>query len=111
MLVSDSYVDGSIFDTVLEVIPKTTTIKLLSKRRSGNFNARAKRFRKQYQGFATRKYKDLHDRFLVIDDTGYVMGPSLKDAASNSPALLVTLIGKEKRRLQSFFDELWEKAT
>jgi hypothetical protein len=110
VLIADSYVDGTIFDTILDVIPRTASVKLLYKHRSGNFVPRAKRFAGQYKKFATKKYKNLHDRFLVIDEIGYVVGPSLKDAASKSPALVVTLAGKEKRRLQSFFDDLWKKA-
>ncbi|MFQ5663676.1 MAG: hypothetical protein ACE5HL_07585 [Terriglobia bacterium] len=110
VLIADSYVDGTIFDTVLDVISKTASIRLLYKRRSGNFEQRAKRFRRQYQKLTVKKYEDLHDRFLIIDDTGYVVGPSLKDAASKSPALVVALGGKEKQRLQSFFYELWKKA-
>lgn len=110
VLIADSYVDGTIFDTILDVIPRTASVKLLYKHRSGNFVPRAKRFAGQYKKFATKKYKNLHDRFLVIDEIGYVVGPSLKDAASKSPALVVILARREKRRLQSFFDDLWKKA-
>lgn len=109
VLIADSYVDGTIFDTVLDVIPKDVNIKLLSKHQSGNFGERAKRFKQQYQKFSDKKLKELHDRFLVVDNAGYVIGPSLKDAASNYPTLLITLIGKEKQRLEQFFDELWKK--
>jgi len=46
---------------------------------------------------------------MAVDDTGYVLGPSIKDAASNSPALVVELDAKENHLLQAFFDELWKK--
>lgn len=110
VLIADSYVDGTIFDTVLDVIPKAVTIKFLYKKQSDNFEQRAQRFGKQYTNFHIKKHANLHDRFLVIDSSGYIIGPSLKDAASNSPALAVVLTGKEKQRLQSFFDELWRSA-
>lgn len=103
VLIADSYVDGTIFDTVLDAVPRSTTIRLLYNHRSGNFEQRAKRFSGQYPRFASKRYKHLHDRFLVIGESGYIVGPSLKDAATNSPALMVVLAGKEKRRLQSFF--------
>jgi len=57
-----------------------------------------------------KRYKHLHDRFFVVDDLGYVLGPSIKDAASNSPALVVELAAGEKKLLQSFFNEIWDKA-
>ncbi len=110
VLIADSYVDGTIFDTVLDVIPKTTTVELVYAHKSGNFDQRATRFSREYQKFTARKHKWLHDRFIVADDTGYVLGPSIKDAAMNSPALVVILTGKSKRLLHSFFDELWYKA-
>jgi hypothetical protein len=110
VLIADSYVDGTIFDTVLDVIPKTTTVKLTYAHKSGNFDQRATRFAGEYQKFAVRKYKWLHDRFMVVDDAGYILGPSIKDAALKYPALVTVLDSKAKRLLQSFFDDLWSKA-
>lgn len=110
VLIADSWVDGTIFDNVLDVIPKTIPMKLIYAVARDNFDQRAKRFAREWQTFAVRRYKHLHDRFIVVDDSGYILGPSIKDAAFNSPALVVQLGAKEKRSLQSFFDELWKQA-
>jgi hypothetical protein len=110
VLIADSYVDGTIFDTVLDVIPQTITIKLLYGRATGTFAAKAARFSTQWTRFSSKRYKSLHDRFMVIDGLGYVLGPSIKDAASNSPALVVELAPNEKRLLKNFFQELWANA-
>ena len=110
VLIADSYVDGTIFDNVLDVIPKTTTVKLVYAHKSGNFDQRAGRFSHEYQKFSARKFKWLHDRFIVVDDAGYILGPSIKDAASRYPALVTVLDSKGKHLLQSFFVELWSKA-
>jgi hypothetical protein len=110
VLIADSWVDGTIFDTVLDVIPKDCTLRLIYAQARGKFEERAKRFSQQYTKFLHRRYKPLHDRFIVVDDTAYILGPSIKDAASNSPALVVTLGAKEKNSLQAFFGELWSKA-
>jgi len=109
VLIADSWVDQSVFDNVLDVIPKSIPVQLLYAQARGSFDQRAKRFSIEYQKFSVRRYKSLHDRFIIVDDSGYVLGPSIKDAASNSPALVVALGAKEKRLLQSFFDELWKK--
>jgi len=108
--VADSWVDDTIFDNVLDVIPKSIPVKLIYSQARGSFEQRAKRFATEYQRFAWRRYKALHDRVVIIDDVGYILGPSIKDAASNSPALIVAVDAKEKRLLSSFFDELWSKA-
>ena len=110
VMIADPYVDGTIFDSVLDVIPKTTTVKLIHAHKSGNFDQRAARFTMQYPKFAARKYKWLHDRFMIVDDIGYILGPSIKDAASKYPALVTVLDSKGKRLLQSFFDGLWSLA-
>lgn len=110
VLIADSWVDGTIFDNVLDVIPKTIPVKLIYAQARDAFKERARRFSTEYQRFTPRRYKHLHDRFIVVDDFGYILGPSIKDAASNSPALVAKVGGKEKRLLQSFFDDLWERA-
>ncbi|HVO60790.1 MAG TPA: hypothetical protein VMT53_07630 [Terriglobales bacterium] len=110
VLIADSWVDDTIFDTVLDVIPPTNKIKLIFAQDRGTFDARAKRFGQQYPNFAAKRYKHLHDRFMIVDDVGYILGPSIKDAASNSPALVVVLAQKEKSLLQSFFNDLWAAA-
>lgn len=110
VLIADSWVDQTVFDNVLDVIPKSIPVKLIYAQAKGSFHQRAGRFSVEYQKFTSRKYKSLHDRFMVVDDKGYVLGPSIKDAALNSPALVVELDAREKRLLQSFFDELWQQA-
>jgi hypothetical protein len=54
--------------------------------------------------------KDLHDRFLIVDDRAYIIGLSIKDAASNSPALVVALSTKDSAALDKFFHKLWVNA-
>jgi hypothetical protein len=58
--------------------------------------------------FVFRRYKPLHDRFVIVDNTGYVLGPSIKDAASNSPALIVEL-DNEKRFVAVFLRRIMEE--
>jgi hypothetical protein len=111
VLVADSWVDDTVFDNVLDVIPKTIPVKVIYAQARGAFEQRAKRFATEYPKFASRRYKALHDRFIVVDDKAYVLGPSIKDAASNSPALIVSLGAKAKGLLEKFFHQLWGKAT
>ncbi len=112
--IADSYVDETIFDTVLDSIPKTVPIQLIySHIHSANqaaFDTRQKRFVTEYPKYAIKKYKDLHDRFLIVDNRTYIIGPSIKDAASNSPALLVALSNKDSATLDKFFHGLWVNA-
>lgn len=107
VLIADSWVDDTIFDTALDAIPPTNTVKVIYAQARGNFDTRARRFGQQYAKFAVKRYSHLHDRFIIVDDVGYILGPSIKDAASNSPALVVALAQKETSMLQDFFKGLW----
>ena len=106
--IADSWVDETIFDSVLDVIPKSVPVRLLYANVKGSFDQRARRFSIEYGRFAVRRYKPLHDRFIVADESAYVLGPSMKDAASKSPGLVIALDSREKRSLLSHFDELWK---
>lgn len=107
---ADSYVDERIFDNTLDSISKTLEIKLIYGNAQGTFSSRAVRFKKQYAKFNHKRYKNLHDRFLVVDNTGYVVGPSIKDAADKSPALVVALGKKDASSIADFFLHLWSGA-
>jgi hypothetical protein len=48
VLVADSWVDETIFDTVLDVIPKNCTIKIICAKPRGAYDTRAKRFAREY---------------------------------------------------------------
>lgn len=105
--IADSYVDETIFDNLLDQIPDSAEIYLIYRKKQGSFDARIKRFSTQYSKFMVKNYSQLHDRFLIVDDTGYIIGPSLKDAARKSPALVVELNQKDTKSLRSFFDQIW----
>lgn len=108
VLIADSYVDDTIFDTVLDSIrPTSLKIKLIYGRQMGTFTAKVTRFKRQYTAFDDRKYSKLHDRFILVDGKGYVIGPSIKDAADRHPALVVKLSGKDSSELVKFFKKLW----
>ena len=107
VLIADSWVDETIFDNIIDSIPKTIRINLLYAQKKGTFDSRVVRFKKEYQKFTTKRYSNLHDRFLIVDSIGYIIGPSIKDAASNSPALVVSLNKKDSNILLNFFQSLW----
>ena len=75
--VADSWVDETVFDNVLDVIPKSLPLRLIYAQAKGTFEQRAKRFGTEYQKFSVRRYKALHDRFIIVDDIGYILGPSI----------------------------------
>lgn len=110
--VADTFVDSSIFDTILDALPKSANLQLLFGRIAPAtdqpaFEARMKRFALEYTNFESRVYPDFHDRFFVVDGRGFTLGPSLKDAAGKKPATIVGLDAGDSKTLDTFFDSLW----
>lgn len=104
--IADTYVAGNIFDNLLDEIPKTIPIQFLYGNDTGGFISKSTRFAREYN-FQTKESKQFHDRFFIIDGKGYIMGPSLKDAADKKPATLVVLSDSDSRKLVDLFSDLW----
>jgi hypothetical protein len=112
VLIADSYVDETIFDTLLAVIPVGIRIDLMYNHDNGNtFHQVAKRFKVQFPDFHYGHYPKLHDRYLVIDGIGFVIGPSLKDATVNAPAIIVRLDTKQSAKLTTLFTNIYKNIT
>lgn len=107
--IADTYVSGSLFDTLLDEIPERVKIRFAYGNDVGGFAARAGRFAKQYD-FTMMQSNRFHDRFLVVDGRGYIIGPSLKDAADKKPATLVVLGSDDSKELVDLFSDIWSGA-
>jgi len=107
--IADSYVDGTIFDRFLDEVPGGVSVELMyGNTQDDAFRTRTKRFRQQFPSFMLARNPKLHDRFMVIDGIGFLVGPSLKDAASNSPAILHRLNKADSSALSNFFDNMFK---
>ena len=107
--IADSYVDETIFDNTLDQIPTGVTLHLMYSNNPGlAFDTRVVRFKQEYSQFTLARNTHLHDRFLIVDDTGFIIGPSLKDAANRSPALLMRLNKSDTAKLTSYFDNMYK---
>ena len=104
--IADTYVAGNIFDNLLDEIPKTIPTRLLYGSDIGGFISKSKRFAREYN-FQTKESRQFHDRFLIVDGKGYIVGPSLKDAADKKPATLVVLSDLDSKKLSDLFSDLW----
>lgn len=104
--VADTYVAGNIFDNLLDDISKTVPIKFVYYQDVGGFATRSSRFAREYK-FTSKMSRSFHDRFMVVDGRGYIIGPSLKDAADKKPAMLVILNDQDSKQLVDLFFDLW----
>ena len=111
--ICDTYVNIKTLD-ILYSIPEEVPIKLLTektggKKRAPTFLRACKDFKVERPGFEVRKGDGLHDRFILISNQGWSVGPSLKDFG-NKVSVLTPLQEKGKREVEKIFDDLWKKA-
>jgi hypothetical protein len=107
--IADTYVSVVLFDTLLDKIPDVIPIRFVYGNNMGDFVACAARFAKQYK-FEAKESKQFHDRFIIVDGKGYIIGPSLKDAADKKPATVVALNAGDSKKLIDLFTEIWKTA-
>jgi len=74
----DNYVDESVL-TTLSKRENNVSAKIVTKSISDQFLLDLNRHNSQYPQIDVEERTDIHDRFLIIDDTVYHIGASLKD--------------------------------
>jgi hypothetical protein len=102
----DPYVDDSLFTLYFNELPREVTFRLLTKNMYDKFELVAKKYKKQYVNFEVRKFDKIHDRYLVIDSRGWIIGQSLKDAG-DKPLSVVEL--EDVEQIKEAFSSLWLK--
>ena len=104
----DAYPDEEVLNLYLEKIPTGIRIRILANKPKENFLTVAQKFKmKPGVKFEVRASTDCHDRLFFIDDTGWIMGQSLKDAGKK-PTYLVKIESHDLFR--KVFEELWSRA-
>ena len=78
IILIDNYVDDSVL-TLLSKKKVDIGVKIYTKDVSEQLILDVKKFNSQYKGLEIKKFKDSHDRFLIIDSQVYHFGASLKD--------------------------------
>ncbi len=104
----DAYPDEEVLDLYLEKTSTGVAIRILTNMPKRNFLSVARKFKmKPGVTFEVRTSGDCHDRVFFIDDTCWVMGQSLKDAAKK-PTYLVKI--ESQQLFKKVFEDLWAQA-
>lgn len=78
IVVIDNYVDDSVLVQLSKRDP-SVTVDIYDGRISDQLRQDVERHNRQYPGVILQAYNKAHDRFLIIDETVYHIGASLKD--------------------------------
>lgn len=78
IMLIDNYLDESVL-LILAKREPTVTAKLITNHISNQLHLDIERHNRQYPSIEVEEKTGIHDRFLIIDDTLYHLGASLKD--------------------------------
>ena len=78
IILVDNYLDESVLVTLSKREPNVTA-KIITKTASNQFHLDLNRHNSQYPAINIEERNNIHDRFLIIDETVYHIGASLKD--------------------------------
>jgi len=108
LFVIDRYPSEELIDLYLSKVKETVPIRVLFMRAAGNFLLVASKFKADpRRNFEVRRSRSSHDRMIFVDESCFVIGQSIKDAAvkptylkqiQNSPAFL------------SIYEAIWNNA-
>lgn len=104
----DPWVNETIFDEYLDALPIHIHIKILTRNFNNKFLTRAKMFKTKNSKFEVKKSDEIHDRYMIIDDRAWIIGPSIKDIGKKTYVIVefINVLSIEK-----LFEILWAQAT
>lgn len=103
--IADNFIDERVFVLLSDTNPKVI-IEVLTREVTPKVQLAAEKFEAQYGNLSVRVSDAFHDRFLMIDDRYYHLGPSIKDAGKR-----VAMFSKiEEPAIISLLEKEWEEA-
>lgn len=113
VFIVDPYMDAETFDGYLNVLPPNRSVRLLLDRYANDVLIAARKFSTQsQQTIASRKSSAIHDRVVFVDGSQcWVLGASIKDAATKKPTYLAPLSSDIAHQKSVIYQGIWDAAT
>jgi hypothetical protein len=108
LFVIDNYLDVQLFDLYMERVSPSVDIRILTDQLRGAVQTVVQKFVKRGQ-FELRTSRDAHDRHVFVDNRGWVIGQSIKDAAVKKPTYIIEL--GNPSALRAVYEQIWSAAT
>lgn len=109
----DPYLDAETFDGYLSSMNSGRNIRVLLARCAEDVRVAAEKFSLQHKfKLDARRSNAIHDRLIFIDGTQcWVLGASIKDAATKKPTYLAPLSTDVVARKIQIYEDIWNAAT
>lgn len=106
----DAFLDEQLFNLYVSKAPTTVSVRILSKNIGLNVEVVGNKFASS-RPLELRSSTRVHDRVIFIDQRGWIIGQSIKDAAKNKPTYLVELNEPILTATENAHTQIWEQAT
>jgi hypothetical protein len=110
IFIVDAYLDEKVFNLYVDKVPGSATVRILSNNIGANVETVAKMYATN-RSLTLRSSADVHDRMLFIDQRGWVIGQSIKDAARKKPTYLIELEEPSLSTERDIHNRIWAAAT
>ena len=109
IFIVDAYLDEDVFNLYVAKVPASAMVHILSNRIGPNVETVTKMYAKR-RSLELRSSADVHDRMLFIDQRGWVIGQSIKDAARKKPTYLIELEEPSLTAERDIHNRIWAAA-
>ena len=109
ILIVDAYLDEEVFNLYVSKVSDSATVRILSDKIGPNVEVVAGKYEKSQQ-LKLRSSRNIHDRMVFLDQRGWVIGQSIKDAAKKKPTCLVELTEPLLALARDAYEKIWKDA-
>ncbi len=110
IFIIDAYLDENVFNLYVDKVPAAATVRILSNKIGSNVQTVAAMYSKN-RPLELRSSASAHDRVIFIDQRGWVVGQSIKDAARKKPTYMIELEQPALDALRDVHNRIWAAAT
>jgi hypothetical protein len=109
IFIVDAYLDERVFNLYVSKVSSQATVRMLSNKIGANVQTVARMYAKT-RPLEMRSSADVHDRAIFLDQRGWVIGQSLKDAARKKPTYMVELNEPSLTASRDVYNRMWAAA-
>ena len=109
IFIVDNYLNTEFFELYVAVVKPGINLRIMTDQLKGNLEAVAKKYAGSH-GIELRSSPDVHDRHIFVDNRGWSVGQSIKDAAKKKPTYMVELSGGLVPVIRKIYEGIWGKA-
>jgi hypothetical protein len=110
ILIVDAYLDEDVFNLHVSKAPSGVPVRILSNKIGANVETVAKMYA-QSKPLQLRSSNSIHDRAIFVDQRGWVIGQSIKDAAKKKPTYMIELDEPLITACRNAHSGIWSTAT